>query len=158
MTTRRGRPPKEKFLYPMAVCAPATQADSVALGQKLSALACVQKLTEPQRDQLLHRLLSDLDNYKLATVLNAKRKTSRGNKKKAHVSLLIYSCAVSWCDVLGVSETRLWEAPQNSNTAKESPAVELARSCLEVATGKSYSASLRQQFSGAAKWSRPNGI
>jgi hypothetical protein len=90
MTIRRGRPPKEKFQYPMASLAPAKPTLRATLQVRMFSLPCVAKLTASQKQQL-HLLLTDaLDDYSLVSELNAKRKSLPGNKSKAHVSLLIY--------------------------------------------------------------------
>jgi hypothetical protein len=150
MVARRGRPPKERFIYPMECIAPTSAEMRTELQVKLSNLPCVAQLSPSQQEHLLHKLIGALEDYMLAAGLNAKRKSPPGNKTKAHVSLLIYKCSIASCEVLGISETSLWEAPFNS--VKESPPVQLVRECLSVATRKPYTASLRQQFAGATRW------
>jgi len=152
MKAKRGRPPKEKFLVPMAIHDPVTPAESTLLRTKVLSLPCVGALPANQQEGLVNRLIDDLDAFKLAKIVNTKRRSSQGNKAKADLSLLIFKCAVSWCNTLGIEKTSLWESLNNTRTAKEAPSVELARSCIEVATGKPYPTSLRQQFKGAKKW------
>ena len=151
MNARRGRPPKERYLVPMAILDPVSPAESALLRGKVLSLPCVVNLSTAQQNELLNRLVDDLDAFKLATIVNAKRKSAPGNKTKADFSLLIFKCGVSWCEILGITQSPLWESPYN-NGPKESPPVELARACIGVATGKPYSTSLRQQFKGARKW------
>lgn len=149
----RGRPPRPRPQIPMASAGPLSPTELAALSQKVMGLACVKKLPANQQVFLLARLADDLTAFKLITDLNKIRRTGPGNKPKAHLSLLLYKCGLSWCHTNNLPQTSLWEALGNKNAAAESPAVELARACVEIATGKPYPTSLRQQFEGAKKWS-----
>lgn len=154
MVGRVGRPPKERFAYVGACVAPITEAEQAALKWALLQIASVAGLAPRQQSRMLRALVSAVTDYRLMAELNRKRSSSQGNKTKAHVSFLLYRCAEAWCGVVGLKQVSLWERDASLGGGESTP-VQLARVCLRIATGKVYAASLRRQFSGAARWSRP---
>jgi hypothetical protein len=154
MAGRVGRPPKERFQYVGACANLLNDSERASLIHDLSQLKCVAQLPMKQRWRLFAVLEKALIDYRLMVELNGKRPSPQGNKKKVHVSFMLYSCRVAWINAAGIKKASLWQRDKSLG-GEESPPVQMARTCLFAATGMPYTASLRQQFHGAARWIRP---
>lgn len=151
----RGRKPSPKYEFPAAICRGLSASDVVGLHNAFGKLPCVASLTPEQKEGLLQRLMSHAIDVRLMLQLGTRRRTvkpdgnkARGNRPKVEASFALYLCANSWCQTLGVSTATLLE----DHRKIETPAVELARLVLTIASGKPYVASLRQQFNAAKNW------
>ncbi len=149
----RGRPPKKRYEAQLVMGDPLTPLQIDDLHQKILALKFVRRLNTHQINWLVGTLAEYTASYQVVSSLNKKRKKCQrsqsglGNKQKAHVSLLLHDCAHTWRGVNSSAHIKLWES-----RISESPSVQLARICIEIATGKPHAASLRRQIIGAGKW------
>ena len=153
MAGKVGRPPKERFEYVGACVAPINDAERDALKRELMSVDGVARLPPRQRVRMLKAMEMIVIDYRLMAELNRKRRSSQGNKTKAHISFLLYRCAEVWCSAARVARVPLWERDAGLGGGESTP-VQIARLCLQVATGKIYAASLRRQIAGATRWSR----
>lgn len=153
MAGKVGRPPKERFEYVGACVAPINDAERDALKRELMFVDGVTRLPPRQCVRLARALETVVIDYRLMTELNRARHSSQGNKTKAHMSFLLYRCAEVWCSAARVARVSLWERDAGLGGGESTP-VQIARLCLQVATGKTYAASFRRQFAGVKRWSR----
>lgn len=154
MAGKVGRPPKEKFAFVGACADPLSETEMATLKNRMPDLYCVGRLPIRERVRLMDNLSTVIVDFRLMGELNRKRASPQGNKRKAHLTFLLYRCAELWINATGAKAVSLWERDADCWGGESAP-VELARLCLIVATGKPYTASLRQQFAGAARWMRP---
>lgn len=146
-----GRPPKERFEYTGVILTPLDQNAICALHAAIGALDCVSALPARYRVSLLRAMTSVVEDFRLISKLAKHRRSGRGNKPKADISLLLFRCAEVWASATKVRAVSLWERDDRS---KESPPVQIARACLEFVLGKAHPFSLRQQISRAPNWKR----
>ena len=142
----RGRKPKERLEYVGAV------SDACDIDLSVPLEAYLAQVPEEKRGDCLRAIGLAVTYYQAMSEVNAERKhATRGNKPKAHISLLLRDIAAAWMAATGDADVSLWQ----SEDGRESWPVAVARVCLSVARGKPYIASLRQQFAGAARWKTP---
>jgi hypothetical protein len=145
-----GRPKKQRFRVPCGCASPLSALEIKQLRLTLLRLPQIIALPSVQAEQLITRLTEVTGFFRATAQLHRNIAGPKGNKPKRYISILLRDCCEAFAKATGSAQpVPLWE---NDTSQTESPAIEIARKCLTVATGTTYAASLRQQIKPSRKW------
>lgn len=146
---KRGRQKIRVFKYPLGFAGTLSSTTVAALESKLSMTPAYLALNPDQQRELVERLCDAIPNFQAAQQANRAYSGKVGNRPNRHIAVLLRDCRIALKKVSPESDWPFWERDDRS---VESPAFQIGRACIEIATGRRYTASLRQQGRKATDW------
>lgn len=134
----RGRPPKQRYVYPIAIGSYPTLQQISHIRAQLSSW----QLSSHQLDSLTTLLADAAAHCSYGRALR-KILPARTNRAKVDMVVLLRDCANAWHSVIGQPLTA-WQATNRHGHKIEPPAFRLARIVYSVCTGKQLLTDLRR--------------